>query len=239
MQDRGLRDEPSTYAPSHDDVLAGLADAVNYNGWVFDRARPYLGGQVLDAGAGIGTFTALATDVAAVTALEPDPVFADLLCSRFGDRVTILQVAIEALDTRPLADRFDSIICFNVLEHVADDVSALARFRTVLRPGGCLLLLVPAHPSLASPFDYAVGHTRRYTKRQLAAALARARLSAEVNRYVNPAGAAGWFLSMRLGRRDTIPGAQLRLFDRLVPVLRPLDRLRLPFGQSLWSVARR
>lgn len=239
MDDRRLRNEPSPYAPSHDDVLEGLANAVNYNRWLFERARPYLGGHVLDAGAGIGTFSALAADVADVTALEPDRVFAEALRSRFGDRVTVLEDDVETFDTATLADRFDAIICFNVLEHIADDASALSRLRDVLRPGGRLLLLVPAHPSLSSPFDRAVGHERRYTKAGLAAALAGAGLTAEVNRHVNPIGAIGWFLSMRIGGRDTLPGTQLRLFDRLVPVLRPLDGLRLPFGQSLWAVARR
>ena len=239
MQAGRPRDEPSHYAPSHDDVLAGLADAVNYNRWLFERARPYLGGHVLDAGAGIGTFSALAAEVAEVTALEPDPVFADALRSRFGDRVTVVEADVETLETADLADRFDAIICFNVLEHVADDVAALARFRSVLRPGGRLLLLVPAHPVLGSRFDRAVGHVRRYTKPRLAAALAEAGLTEEVNRYVNPVGAIGWFVSMRIGGRDTLPGIQLRAFDRMVPVLRPLDRLRLPFGQSLWSVASR
>jgi SAM-dependent methyltransferase len=241
MPERFAREQPSEYAPSHDEVLTGLAAAENYNRWLFSRAVPFLGERVLDAGAGIGTFSAYASEHADVTSLEPDAVFAEQLRRRFAGngRVTVLEGDVETIDTAELAARFDSIVCFNVLEHVADDVAALSRFREVLRPGGRLLLLVPAHPSLASPFDRAVGHERRYTKPQLAAALRAAQLIVEQNRYVNPVGALGWLVSMRLGRRDALPGGQVSLFDRLVPVLRPLDALRLPFGQSLWAVARR
>ena len=49
----------------------------------------------------------------------------------------------------------------------------------------------------------------------------------------------GWFVTSRVLRTRQVPSGPLRLFDRLVPVLRALDELRLPFGLSLWTVARR
>ncbi len=233
------RDEPSTYAPSHDDVLAEMAGARNYNAWLFDRAVPYLGNRVLDVGAGIGTFTELASARgAAVTALEPDPAFAALLRGRFP-RVDVVQADVTELDVAARAGTFDSIVCFNVLEHVGDDEVALRTFHELLAPGGCVLLLVPAHEWLSSPFDRAVGHERRYTAAPMRALLARTGFAADDLRYVNPVGALGWLVSMRLRRRKELPAGQVRAFDRLVPFLRPLDALRLPFGQSLWVVARK
>ncbi len=232
----------SAFAPNHDEVLLGLAEAENYNAWLFGRAAPYLGARVLDVGAGIGTFSDLAAARAAhVTALEPDETFAGYLRERFAGSTHVEVVArdIADLNSDELRRPFDSIICFNVLEHVPDDGGALRRFHDLLTPGGRLLLLVPAHACLASPFDRAVGHERRYERRPLDALLRHAGFAADELRYVNPVGGIGWLVSMRLRRRRDLPLAQMRLFDRLVPVLRPLDRLRLPFGQSLWAVARR
>ena len=230
----------STFAPNHDEVLLELAGARNYNAWLFERALPYLGRSVLDVGAGIGTFTALAAaDAAAVVALEPDPVFAERLAERFAgmDNVEVVNGDLAELAPDDPPRRFDSIICFNVLEHIRDDGEALRRFRSLLSPGGHVLLLVPAHRSLWSPFDESVGHERRYDRRTLGHGLRQNGLTAAEVRYVNPIGGLGWLVSMRLLRRRTLSVRGTRAFDRLVPLVRPLDRLRLPFGQSLWAVA--
>ena len=222
-------------------ILASVALAANYNRWLLDRARPYLGARVLDSGAGIGTFTELLTDRELVVAAEPDPAFAGLLRDRFARRPNVQIVELDALALSPTSvpAPFDSVVCLNVLEHIRADEDALARLASVLRPDGHLLLLVPAHPTLFGAVDEAVGHVRRYTRAALRAAAEAAGLEIVEVRYVNPAGALGWLVTSRLLRRHDISRGPLALYDRLVPLLRPLDRLRLPFGLSLWMVARR
>jgi SAM-dependent methyltransferase len=126
----------------------------------------------------------------------------------------------------------------NVLEHIPDDGAALADLRERLLPDGRLLLLVPAHPLLFGATDRAIGHQRRYSVGALRSLLRRRRFHVDALRPVNPVGAFGWLVSSRLLGRERIPTAPLRLYDALVPVLRPLDALRLPFGLSLWAVAR-
>jgi len=220
-----------------DPVLHAIADARHYNDWLFSRAQPYLGRSVLDVGAGIGTFTERAADAGAeVTALEPE--FGTLLRERLGGRpaVSVLEQPLETLEG---SGEFDSILCFNVLEHVADDEQALRLLRNQLRPDGRLLLLVPAHRFLYGGFDHAAGHVRRYDRAPLRALLEHAGFGVEQLRHVNPVGALGWLARVRLRRSGEWPAASFRTFDRLVPVLRHLDRLRLPFGLSLWAVARR
>jgi SAM-dependent methyltransferase len=220
-----------------DPVLHEIAGARHYNDWLFSRARPYLGRSVLDVGAGIGTFTERAADTGAkVTAIEPE--FGELLRGQLGNRpnVTVLEEPLEAHEG---VGEFDSILCFNVLEHVPDDGQALRGLLNELRPGGRLLLLVPAHQLLYGGFDHAAGHVRRYDREPLRALLATAGFELETVRYVNPVGALGWVARIRLSRGDDWPTTSFRTFDRLVPVLKHLDRLRLPFGLSLWAVARR
>jgi SAM-dependent methyltransferase len=221
-------------------VLADIANSRNYNEWLFSRARRYLGSRVLDAGAGIGTFTQFALDTGAhVVAIEPDHAFAERLTQRFGDdeRVKVIEAEAEKLPDELGA--FDSVLCMNVLEHVVDDGAALRGFRSVLTPGGRLLTLVPAHPSLYGGYDRAAGHVRRYGKADFRGALIDAGFDVETLRHVNPVGAPGWLVRVRLRRGEDWPSTSFRTFDRLVPALRHLDRLRLPFGLSLWAVARR
>jgi len=213
--------------------------ADNYNTWLFERSRPYLGRSVLDVGAGVGTFTALAAPGRdRVVTAEPDSEFADLLEQRFSAMPNVQVLQSEAEDVT-LGEPVDSIICFNVLEHIPDDQAAVGRFRELLNPGGRLLLVVPAHPLLLGATDRALGHERRYRKGPLAGLLAGAGFEVEDIRHVNPVGALGWFVSSRLLRSEQIPAGPLRFYDRLVPLLRALDRLHPPFGLSLWAVARK
>ena len=230
------------YAAKLDVPLEVTREARNYNRWLYGRARPYLRGRVLDLGAGIGAFTELALDDGFdVVALEPDPEFAASLESEFGSnpRADIVRATAEEFrDRRPA--RFDAVISFNVLEHIPDDLSTLRAARELLVPGGHLLLLVPAHPLLLGDVDRALGHVRRYRRGALAELLRGAGLEVERVRYVNPVGALGWLVTFRLRSwPDEWPRGQYKLFDALVPVLRRLDKLPLPVGLSLWSVARR
>ena len=136
-------------------------------------------------------------------------------------------------------DGFDSVVCVNVLEHIADDLGALAEIHRVLQPGGFLLALVPAHPALYGANDRLSGHERRYEKPELRRKIERTGFSVRELRHVNPVGALGWFMSGKVLRRGEITEGSLQLYDRAVPVLRQLDRLRLPVGLSLWAVAQK
>jgi hypothetical protein len=98
---------------------------------------------------------------------------------------------------------------------------------------------VPAHPAAYGEIDVVLGHERRYGRRDLAAKLADAGLEVVRLRHVNPVGALGWFATSRLLRASQVPSRPLRAFDRLVPLLRAIDRVPVPFGLSLWAVARR
>jgi SAM-dependent methyltransferase len=221
-----------------DRALSDIAHARAYNEWLFDRARPHLGRRVLDAGAGLGTFTTLArAEGATVVAVEPEGEFADYLRGHFESdaQVEVVQGTVDDVAARD----FDSVICFNVLEHIEDDVATLRTFAERLAPGGRLCLLVPAHPRLYGGYDRAAGHIRRYRRRALKSALTEAGFVVDHLSHVNPVGAVGWFVRVRLRASEEWPSTSFGAFDRLVPLLRPLDKLRLPFGLSLWAVARR
>ena len=215
-------------------------DAPSYNDWLLSRALPYVGTHVLEVGAGIGTFTLLlAGRGVRVTALEPEEDLAGILEDRTRalDGVRVFRQTIGDLPPDLLDEGADSAISFNVLEHIPDDRGALKAMRSFLRPGGQLLLLSPAHPFLFGATDRAVDHERRYTKDGLGKLLEGAGYEVADLRYVNPIGAAGWLVSSRLLGRTTLPRGPLKLYERLVPALRAIDRMRLPFGLSVWARA--
>ena len=221
-------------------VLEDLSDAANYRRWLADLVRPYLGDDPLEIGSGLGDYVnEWLSGTARCTATEADEDRLAVLRERFADdpRVTVRALALPAEQDAG----HSAVVALNVLEHVADDVAALRSAGRLVRPGGAVVLVVPAFPSAMSRFDRAVGHHRRYTRRRLGTVLHQAGLATERLHYVNPIGLINWYLVCRgLG---TFPhnGPLLRGYDRVViPLARRMERRwRPPFGQSLLAVARR
>src|SRR5207247_2036025 len=108
------------FPPGQGETLERMAQAENYNRWLLDRSLPHLGRRVLDVGAGLGTFTAAVGPGREVVALEPDPAFVPSLRDRFAEQPNVEVVGARVEDFRCELP-FDSAICFNVLEHIADD----------------------------------------------------------------------------------------------------------------------
>lgn len=221
-------------------VLEDLSDAVNYQRWLADLVRPYLGDEPLEIGSGIGDYAALwLPDVKHLTATEGDPQRLLALKSRFADepRVTARELLLPTDET----GSHSSIVALNVWEHIDDHVGALISAKRLLRPGGAVALVVPAFEAAMSRFDREIGHVRRYTTGSMAQALDAADLKIEELRYINPVGLISWMLVCKLMRQRPKNGLMLRTYDRkVVPLLRKAERGRKPpFGQSVFAVARR
>ena len=219
----------------------GFTTLRRYSEFQWELMRPYVGHRVLEVGSGIGALTQYLAKRARVVATDVDPEYLDILRRRYDHEPN---VEVRALDLKLLSDNgippasFDTVTCANVLEHVVDDEAALRGMRRVLTPGGRVVLIVPALHALYGSIDRAIGHHRRYARRELAEKLRAAGLTVEHMSYFNMLGVAGWFLNARLLRRRTVPGLQARLNDRLVPLLRLERRLSPPFGMSLLAVGR-
>jgi SAM-dependent methyltransferase len=138
-----------------------------------------------------------------------------------------------------MGERLDTVICLNVLEHVRDDMLSLASVHRLLQPGGRLVLLVPAMPSLYGTLDRALGHFRRYTAAELRHVFAAAGFRLRHLEYFNLAGVPGWWLTGRVLKRTLIPTGSLRLYDALVPLFRLERFLPWRLGQSLIAIGER
>jgi SAM-dependent methyltransferase len=224
-----------------EDTLDNLDGAEKYARWIFAFLEPYLGRDILEVGAGHGTFTdLLARRNARVVATDLSDRCIDVLRERFS---AVPNVEILPGDTSVSARRgpFDTAILINVLEHIEDDDLALRHLWDSLKPGGRLVLWVPAFQRLYADFDRRVGHFRRYERRGLRFQLSRAGFSVVQVHYANAIGAMVWWVVARqLGATPT-RRSSVTAFDRyLIPIIRRMESRRPPpFGQSVFAVAAR
>ena len=220
--------------------LEQLGGAEAYNRWIFDTIRPFVAGRTLEVGCGIGTFSRLLAGAAAhLTAVDIEAPFVAATERATAGRANTTVICADATQY-PWPQSFDTIVALEVIEHIADDAAFLRTLGGALAPGGRLVLKVPALPALYGAYDHAVGHHRRYDRRGLGARLAEAGLEVATIAYFNAAGALGWWLHSRVLGRTRPSGAQVRVFDAAVPMLRRLERaVPPPFGLSLFAVATR
>lgn len=226
-----------------------MARAANYFAWqhrlVIQELGGELGQRVIEIGCGIGNFTGLLLDTRqAVAAIDVEPACIDRLLQRYPGRANL-----EAFSCDVMAPAFaalqsfgaDSCVCLNVLEHIEDDLDALRRMAAVLTPGGIVVLLLPAFPSLYGPIDKMLGHHRRYTRASVAKLAEAAGLKVRTSRYLNAIGFFGWWANAHILKRTAQSRAQIEIFDRyVVPISSRLESwMHPPFGQSLFVVLKK
>jgi SAM-dependent methyltransferase len=230
--------------PFYVEDLRQMERAHNYRRWQFQMVAPFLRGEVLEVGGGIGNFTPQIAGVARfVTSLEPNEYCFHQLREKIAPlkNAAACRVTVESLHQAiPAGKKFDAIVLMNVLEHIQDDRAVLAELKKYLAPAGRIVVLVPAGQWAFGPVDVRLGHYRRYTKPYTRALAAGLQLELEKMRYYNFVGIWGWWWNAKFARRGTQSDAQIRLFDGwIVPVLSRLENvLPPPVGQSLLFVAR-
>ena len=211
------------------------------NAWIFERVRPWCGRRVLEVGSGVGNLTGfLLRELVIATDIEHE--FVDRLRARFRDHpnVIVSRLGLGNFDVESIRGYApDTVLCVNVLEHVEDDRRALRLLADAIPAGGHLLLYVPALPWLYGSLDRGLRHHRRYGWRELRERMECAGWRVIHQSYMNILGIPGWFLTSRLLRRDLLPIRQVKLYDRLTPILRLEDRVRLPIGMSLVAIGQR
>jgi SAM-dependent methyltransferase len=226
-----------------DDLAAsssGMAGAKNYHRWTFALFEPYLRGRVLEVGCGVGSFSAMMATHERVTSLLSIDI-SEAALDHCRVHVTCDKVDFRRANLFDIGDRFDTIVCMHVIEHIEDDFAALVHMLDCLTPGGTLFLVVPAHQALFTWFDASVGHYRRYSKRMLSGLMAQVGETRPVHVdqwYYNSVAAVGYFFMYRVwGRREV--GGEVGVFDRVVaPVLQRIEPRWMPFGIALAAVIR-
>ena len=221
-------------------TLRSMELATRFTVWLMEKIDPYLGPAVLEVGSGIGNNLRAMTGHDLLVATETDLEYLAILRNTFAGRRRIVveqwDISKKAPATIPAVD---SILCSNVLEHVEDDNAALSNMSSVLKPGGRLVLIVPAGAKRYGSIDKALDHYRRYGRKALENQLRTAGWEVEKSFSMNKPGVLGWILNGQVLHRKALPRFQLKLFNALVPLFRVIDPLFPWTGLSLVVVAKK
>lgn len=199
--------------------------------------------RILEIGCGTGHNLPMLARFGSVEAIEIDPVARGIASERLGK-----PVSAAPLPELPGIERgaYDLIAVLDVVEHIEDDVAALKAMRDCLKPGGKILITVPAHQWMWSAHDVVNHHHRRYSKASLGRAISAAGLGHNGLRYFNsllfPLAAAARVAGRMTGRDDSDdsppPKALNTLFETIFGWERHLvGRMPLPPGVSIVTLA--
>ena len=225
-------------------TLRRMASLAPYNRWLHERFERHLGSRVLEVGSGVGNQTRWFIDKERVVASDIESHYVRELRANFGGRsnvrVASFRFPLSDADRADLAaERVDTVVCLNVLEHIEDDGEAVRDFGRVLPAGGRLVLLVPANPSLYGTLDVNLHHYRRYDREALQKLVEGAGFTVDEIRFLNRPGVVGWWLNSRILKRKVLPKQQLGAFKWLLPILRSEEKTPPSWGMSLLVLARR
>jgi len=236
---------PDTIKTGADTYSSAIADAHNYMAWLISEFEPYLRGDILEIGVGHGSYCTLLRSHGQYLGVDIDRKSVAAARVRFPDAAFAeCDILEHARLTELLPGGADAVISLNVFEHIEDDEKAISNVIQIIKPGGHLLLSVPALMVLYNELDRLAGHCRRYTTDRIRKILQHQPVEIVKLKYINPIGAVGWWVNSAARPTSLDSDAinrQIRLFDRYaVPFSRALDPLfRSFFGQSVICVARR
>ncbi len=230
------------YADSGAEILDEFAATPRFNRWMADTIAPYVGRRVLEIGAGMGNLSRqLARRRDRYIATDIDAEHLARLRTRLHHRPNLETAVCDLAQPEhfhAFAGSVDTVICLNVLEHIADDLTALANIREALAPGGRAIILVPNGPELFGRLDVVLGHHRRYSREALAGRIREAGFEVERIIDFNRISRPGWYLKSRVLKQSRIGRFSLQSFEHLVWLWRRMDRF-IPWGPtSLIAIAR-
>lgn len=230
------------------DTLEVISNAGKFNQWMYDTIKPYCTGAILEIGSGIGNISQyFLNDNFEISLSDLSNEYFRILENKFSGFRNLkglftLDFAEKELEQKypHLIGQFDTVFALNVLEHVPDHEQSIKNCHKLLKPGGTLVILVPAFQSLFNQFDVALEHQRRYTPKTLKKVMSILGFSIIHTQFFNVPGILGWYVSGKLMGKNAIPGGQMKLYDQLVPLWKVADWFLRPLlGLSVICVAKK
>jgi 2-polyprenyl-3-methyl-5-hydroxy-6-metoxy-1,4-benzoquinol methylase len=224
------------------ETLDAIAEADQFNEWMYQTIKPYCSGKILEIGSGIGNISKFFVEAKAdITLSDIRPSYCEVLNQKFPEakEVIVLDLTHPLFDTeyKSYLGQYDSVFALNVVEHINDDSLAIRNCHKLLKAGGKLVILVPAYPKLYNRFDKELEHYRRYTTTTLNQLLSKEHFKIDHYQYFNFMGIPGWYVSGKLQKNITIPKSQMSFYNKLVPIFKLIDKcLFNKIGLSVISV---
>ncbi len=214
-------------------TLEIISSADKFNQWMFQTIQPFAKGAVLEIGSGIGNISLqFLENNYSIMLSDFRPEYCEELKNKYSHYSNFLGVKrIDLVDPEftkkyvGLLDSFDTVFALNVIEHIEDDVLAIANCKKLLKRGGNLIILVPSYQNLFNNFDIELGHFRRYTISKLTGIYRFNDLGINHTQYFNFIGVLGWYFNGNILKKKSIPGGQMKLYNNLVPIFKVLDKV--------------
>lgn len=242
----------------HPDAYKQMAE-IERDHWWFVGRRKIIGtilsglmlpanAQILEVGSGTGGNLEMLSACGQVRAIEMDPGAAATAVARFGTSVRVTAGRFpEVLESED--EKYDLICFFDVLEHLEGDSAAVHAAINKLRPGGRILVTVPAYQWLWSPHDTFLHHHRRYSLPVLSKIFAKSGLSIQRATYFNLfllpmmifVRLLDAFLGREKGSGSGMPSAFVNKVLRIIFLLEAslLGKVNFPFGGSILAVSKK
>jgi SAM-dependent methyltransferase len=226
--------------------LEAMSFASNYHKWILDEFRPFLGENIVEVGAGTGSFSELLLEEKPekLNLVEPSEMFKYLkenVSQIKTETKTKFYQAIFAQVFKEIAaeKKPDSIIYVNVLEHIEDDAAELEMIYQTLEKGGRCFIFVPALTWLYGEFDRKIGHFRRYTKLEIEEKCSTAGFKVVKSKYFDFVGIFPWYIKYKLLKSDSLEVGAVTLYDKFaVPVISLFEReITFPIGKNVLIIA--
>lgn len=220
-------------------TLENMNQAAWYNQWTLKKFAGYLKGDILEVGCGIGNFTNALTSFGRIFAMDIDKNYINKTKLLLSEG----QVGLGDIERGKYffgSQTFDSIVCLNVLEHIENDERALTNLLKLLKPGGTLIVLIPAHPFLYGAIDKSIGHFRRYMKKELSQKMEKIGFKIIQSRKINFLGAIGWFIAGRILNESKVEDKKIKIFNLLAPFFLTFEDIIEPIiGTSILVIAKK
>ena len=210
-----------------------VGSAEQFNKWMFQTILPFSRGKILEIGSGLGNISTFYLEnnyEIMLTDLREE--YCVSLQEKFDSGPNLLGVAQVNLVQQDFQkvykdhlEKYDTVFALNVIEHIEDDHLAISNCKKLLKKDGHLIILVPSYQELYNKFDEELGHFRRYTQKDLSRLFLNNQFSIVHRQYFNFMGIFGWYLSGSILKRESIPSNQMKIYDKLVPAWRILDKV--------------
>ncbi len=254
-----MENKTKTSAPNEDTIVHGMDwganelkdfELSNYRKYQYDLIGKHIGKNILEIGSGDRSFTNQIvknnSSFERIVSIEPSQTLLDLYKDKYKLPDNVIVSGENLFDLTPHSyGLFDTIIFIHVLEHVEKDREALSHMYSLLKPGGKILIEVPAMQSLFSVHDKMLGHYRRYNKTNFKAMVDPSLYSIKKLWFQDAIGMVGSFIFFKIKKIElkSNEGVDLvknqgKLYDKyLIPFEKFYEKfIRLPFGLSLTGI---
>lgn len=213
------------------ETLSVISKADNFNRWMYETIKPFCKGKVLEVGSGVGNISKyFLEDNYEILLTDIRDNYCEILKENFSGKTTLLGVknidlVVDNFDVvyKDEINQYDTVFALNVVEHIENDLLAIENCKKLLRNGGHLIILVPAYQALYNQFDKELFHYKRYIKPEVVSLFKQTNMDVLKSFYFNALGIAGWFVSGKLAKNQTIPSSQMSFYNKIVFLAKFID----------------